>query len=373
VRRWRRIVNLMLTSRPLRFACLSVPFVLLAVAVPLLAASTQPKTQPNAQPKTNPALDAMARAASTFLANLDYEQSKLGALTFEDASRTEWHFVPKERPGLPLKKMNEAQRKAAHALVKTALSAPGHKKLTTIIGLEAVLAELEKNPVRRDPENYYVSIFGSPGASATWGWKIEGHHVSLNFTVVGGTLVATSPTFLGANPAEVRQGPQKGTRALGAEEDLGRTLLESLSPAQKARALFEATAPPDIITVASSKVDPLAVAGISVAEMGPASRQVLGTLLETYTSLMTPALAAERMAKVKAAGIDKIHFAWAGGTEKGDPHYYRVQGPTFLIEYDNTQNDANHVHTVWRDFHGDFGRDLLRDHLRGAHATPLAK
>jgi hypothetical protein len=207
-------------------------------------------------------------------------------------------------------------------------------------------------------------VFGTPSAKDTWGWRVEGHHISLHFTVVNGTMVASSPTFFGTNPAEVRDGPKKGLRILGGEEDAARALLGSLDASQRAKAIFDATAPGDMITMANVNITPLSPTGLGADAMTPAQRDLLMKLLDVYIGKMGPDIAADRLAKLRKAGVEKIGFAWAGDTERGKKHYYRVQGPTFLVEYDNTQNDGNHVHSVWRDFSGDFGRDLLREHLR---------
>lgn len=317
--------------------------------------------------KPSPSAAAMAKAATALVASLSEEQKGVATFSFEAPGRTEWHFVPQDRPGLTIKAMSPAQRKLAHALLKTGLSAAGYQKTTAIMSLERVLAQMENNPVRRDPEKYYFSVFGVPQAEGTWGWKAEGHHVSLNFTVVKGTLIASTPLFLGANPGEVRQGPRKGTRVLGKEEDEGRRFLMSLTEDQRQRAIFDQTAPPDVVTGAASKADPLTPVGLPAAELTPKQAQSLMDLLKLYATTVTPALASARMARVTEAGANKLVFGWAGGTKRGDPHYYRIAGPSFVVEYDNTQNEANHVHTVWRDYNNDFGRDLLRQHLSTDH------
>ena len=210
-------------------------------------------------------------------------------------------------------------------------------------------------------------MFGTPGAKAPWGWRVEGHHLSLHFVAGSGTAVSSSPAFFGTNPAEVRQGPETGKRLLGGQEDTARALLMALDPAQRATATFAADAPTDILTMTKVTIDPLTPGGLAASAMTPAQRTLLSQVIDAYTSKMADDIAADRKAKISAAGMDKITFAWAGGTERGVKHYYRVQGPTFLIEYDNTQNNGNHVHSVWRDFDGDFGRDLLRDHLKSVN------
>jgi hypothetical protein len=261
-------------------------------------------------------------------------------------------------------------------LIKAGLSQRGYLTATSIMDLEKVLGALEaaqraaaaqpprNAPLVRDPERYFFSVFGAPSPRDTWGWRVEGHHVSLHFTVVNGTLVAGAPTFFGSNPAEVREGPKKGLRILGAEEDAARALLDSLDQPQRAKAIIETTAPNDMVTMANVDIKPLSPLGITAEALKPNQRELLTRLIDVYVGFMAPDIAADRTAKLKKAGIDKIGFAWAGEVERGKKHYYRVQGPTFLIEYDNTQNDGNHIHSVWRDFDGDFGRDLLREHLK---------
>jgi hypothetical protein len=310
---------------------------------------------------------AMASAANAFLTALTSEQRQLAAHAFDGPTRQQFHFVPMERTGLPLKRMTPEQRALAHALLRTGLSQAGYDKITQIIELEKVLAEIEKNPVRRDPENYYFWVFGTPAAQGTWAWKAEGHHISLNFTVVKGTAFATTPQFLGANPAELRAGPQKGKRLLGAEEDVARELVSSFDAKTRSEVIFDAKALPEVLSYNTAKVDPLPPAGLPASRMSAAQKEILRRLLATYAGAMPAPLAAERLARAEKAGLEAIRFAWAGGTKRGEPHYYRVQGPTFLVEFDNTQNGGNHAHSVWRDFEGDFGRDLLREHLRAAH------
>src|SRR5436190_2071752 len=219
-------------------------------------------------------------------------------------------------------------------------------------------------PIVRDSERYFFSVFGTPSGKDTWGWRVEGHHVSLHFTVVNGALVAGAPAFFGSNPAEVREGAKKGLRILGAEEDAARALLDSLDQSQRAKAIIETAAPGDMLTMANVDIKPLSPAGITAEALKPNQRDLLMKLIDVYIGFMAPDIAADRTAKLKKAGVEKIGFAWAGEAERGKKHYYRVQGPSFLIEYDNTQNDGNHIHSVWRDFDGDFGRDLLREHLK---------
>ncbi len=319
---------------------------------------------------------AMSSSASKFLASLNAEQKAKANYQFDGTERQEWYFVPRNtRKGLPLKEMNEQQRKLAMDFLKAGLSAAGYQKATNIISLEPVLKELE-GPNRtwpRDHELYHVSIYGTPGARDRWAWSFEGHHLSLNFTVVKGELISNSPAFMGTNPAEVRQGERKGLRVLADEEDKGRALVSALDDKQKAAAIYDQKAPGDILTVNKLKIDPLKPDGISYGQLNQQQKELFNQLLAVYLGRMLDDVAAERRAKLKAAGLDKISFAWAGGLNRGDLHYYRLQGPTFLIEYDNTQNNGNHVHSVWRDFNGDFGADLLREHYKASPHNPVKK
>ena len=321
---------------------------------------------------------AMASAATKFLDSLTPEQRQEATFAFDADERLRWHFIPTEmypRKGLLVKQMTEPQRRLAHDLLKAGLSQRGYMTASQIMDLETVLDGIEAvqrtretsprgQPLVRDPEKYFFSIFGTPSTHDTWGWRVEGHHVSLHFNVVNGSLVAAAPTFFGSNPAEVREGPKKGLRILGAEEDGARALVESLDASQREKAIFKKEAPGDIITMANVKIDPLAPEGIPMSALNANQRALLTKLIDVYTGYMAADIAADRVARLKKAGEDKIVFAWAGPMERGKKHYYRVQGPTFLIEYDNTQNDANHIHSVWRDFNGDFGQDLLRDHVK---------
>ena len=319
----------------------------------------------------------MADAATRLLATLSPEQKQQATFPFDSSEREHWGFVPTEifaRHGLTIGSMSEPQRKLAHDLLKSGLSQKGYLTATSIMELENVLRVIEDagggdaaqgRRMERNPVKYFVSVFGTPSAHGSWGWRVEGHHVSLNFTIVNGTWLSATPQFFGSNPAEVRDGPKKGLRILADEEDSARALLMALDPPQRAKAVITVTAPGDIVTMNKVTIDPLAPAGVLAADLKPAQRDLLMRVIDAYASAMAADIAADRMAKLRQAGLEKIGFAWAGEAERGKKHYYRVQGPTFLIEYDNTQNDANHIHSVWRDFNGDFGRDLLREHLAG--------
>ena len=314
--------------------------------------------------RANPAAEEMAAAANKFLASLDAGQKAKATFEFKGDERSNWHFIPKTRKGLTLKEMTEEQRTLAKALLGTGLSQQGYDKATNIMCLEPVLHDLEgaARTFPRDPELYHFFIFGTPGAKETWGWRVEGHHVSASFTVVKGEFIADTPSFFGANPAEVRQGPRRGLRVLAGEEDLGRQMVKSLSEEQRKVAIIQTTAPKEIITEAKRKVQPLEIAGIPGSKLTSDQSDLLLKVIKEYLFRIRPDLANADLQKIGKAGMDKIYFAWAGGIERGEGHYYRVQGPTFLLEYDNTQNNNNHIHAVWRDFDNDFGEDLLLKH-----------
>jgi hypothetical protein len=309
----------------------------------------------------------MTLAAQHFLASLTPEQRAQATFPFQDDERQNWHFIPKERKGLPLLSMEPQQKALAHALLSAGLSQQGYIKAVSIMSLEDVLRIMENDDGnRRNPQKYYFSIFGEPSDTGTWGYRVEGHHLSQNFTVVNGKI-ADTPSFFGSNPAEVREGPRKGLRVLAAEEDLARDLLEALTPEQKKVAIVDATAYPDILTAASRKAalkgQP---SGLSAAKMTKKQVDLLQTLLSDYAANVPEQLAQTRLEHIRKAGTN-LFFAWAGVEQRGGPHYYRIQAPTFLIEYDNTQNGANHIHSVWRDYNGDFGLDLLAQHYEQNH------
>ena len=308
----------------------------------------------------------MLTATDAFLASLSAAQRSKAVFAFDDAERINWHFVPRARRGLPLKEMSAGQRELARGILRAGLSQRGYLTANTIIDLELVLREMGENPTFRDPELYYFTVFGTPSRATPWGFRTEGHHLSLNFTLVRDTLIATAPTFFGANPAEVRSGARRGLRALAAEEDIGRELVLSLDERQRPRALISTDAPRDIVTGNAARVEPLSPIGIRVTELRPEQAAILVRLLDVYLGRMADPVAARRRAALERTDFDKVAFAWAGSTRRGEAHYYRIQGPSFLVEYDNTQNGANHIHSVWRDFDGDFGRDLLREHYRSA-------
>ncbi|MBI4477212.1 MAG: DUF3500 domain-containing protein [Acidobacteria bacterium] len=320
------------------------------------------------QPRGVTPVDKMFSAARDFLATLDAAQVATVKIAFDAEERFNFHFIPRERKGLSLKAMTPAQQKAALELVKTGLSEQGFTKAETIRSLENVLRELEKGGrIVRDPELYFITMFGEPSRTGVWGWRYEGHHIAQNWTIVNGLGIATSPQFFGANPAEVRDGPMKSTRALAGEEDLARKLIESLTPEQRSAAIVGESAPRDIVTGAERQAAILSDNGVAFASLTKDQQAMLVAVVEAYAHAQPRELAFDRLQKIRKAGLEKVKFAWMGSLQRGQGHYYRIQGPTFLIEYDNTQNNANHIHSVWRDFKGDFGRDLLAEHYKSAH------
>jgi hypothetical protein len=311
---------------------------------------------------------AMRNAAKALVASLDAAQRAKIQWPFDSEERLNWHYVPIARKGLPLKEMTEPQRTAALALLGTGLSAAGMTRAQTIRNLEDVL-KAQGDRIVRDRDLYFFTIFGNPD-SGSWGWRYEGHHISQNWTIAGGRAIATTPAFFGANPAEVMTGPFAGTRALAAEEDLARLLLASFTEEQRRLVIVSATSPTEIVTTDSRQAAILANTGLAAGQMTSKQQGLLMSLIEEHASAQVSALAAERLEKIRAAGLSAVRFAWMGAAEKGPgkSHYYRIQGPTFLIEYDNTQDNANHQHVVWRDFNGDFGRDVLGEHYARDHA-----
>lgn len=308
----------------------------------------------------DPAMELVA-AGQKFLASLRKDQSALATIPFADKERLNWHYIPRERKGVPFKVLTPAQRDAADMLLQTSLSEDGLQKARAIRRLEEVLRAQSGSSIR-DPGLYYVSIFGTPAEKSEWGWRVEGHHLSLNFTLRNGHVVSTTPFFFGANPATVGEGPQKGIRVLAAEEEMGRALLHTFTGTLRKKVLIEVSAPADIVTGASQKVQLGAPIGVSMREMTQEQGRLLTELIGLYAHRLRKELADEELSKLHAAGLENVFFAWAGGSEPGQPHYYRIQGPTFVVEYDNTQDNANHIHTVWRDFDHDFGLDPLRAH-----------
>jgi hypothetical protein len=311
---------------------------------------------------------AMTSAANAFLAALTPQQRTEAALPFDTPLRRDWHNIPKEdRKGVEFGELNAEQQKLALALLRSALSDDGYDKALKIMSLENNLREGEKNlsgaPLR-DPERYFITIFGEPTDKGTWGWSFEGHHFSQNFVVHDGKVVGDTPSFWGANPATVKifvdGGPEVGTRTLAQEEQLAFNLLSSLDASQRAAALIADKAPADYRGPGQPEPPRAAPEGIQAAKLNDAQRETLQSLLAAYCNNLAPELAAARLAEIAAAGHDRVYFAWLGATEPGVGHAYRIQGPTFLLELVNIQSDpagnpANHIHSVWRSLSHDFG------------------
>jgi len=310
----------------------------------------------------------MAQAAQQFVNVLSAEQKMKALIDFDSKERTNWYFVPREdkqkkstRKGLPLKDMNAAQKKAALALVAAGTSAAGNEKAVTIMSLEAILRDLEKGSgPTRDPEWYFFSIFGNPSKSGKWGWRVEGHHLSLNFTLDGTEVLSATPAFFGANPAEGKSGPRKGHRTLAAVEDLAIELFKTLDDDQKKVAYRETGFPDPAAEQTFVKTRIGAPTGLAAAKMTQKQRGLLMKLVEAYANRMPAEIAEAELRGVRQAGVDKIQFAYTGGTEPGKGHTYRVQGPTLVIEFlnvqaDSARNPANHIHSLQRNPAGDFG------------------
>ena len=316
------------------------------------------------------AASLMTECAKRLLAALDADQQAKATFPFDTEERMNWHFIPRERKGLPLREMTPYQKHLAGALLAAGLSQTGFIKAVTIMSLEDVLKVIENDSgERRNPEKYYFSVFGTPSDNGTWAYRVEGHHLSQNYTMVNGNVI-DAPSFFGANPAEVRQGPRKGLRTLAREDDLGIELMHTLDELEQKVAIVDPTAYPEILTAASRKAalrgQP---SGLSASKMNAMQFDALMTLIEEHARNVPDELAKARLAQMNKAGRN-IYFAWSGGIKAGDPHYYRLQTPDFLIELDDTQDNANHIHSVWRDFRGDFGEDLLQQHYHASHRSP---
>ncbi len=299
-----------------------------------------------------------------FVHSLNDAQIKKGLFPFDEMNRYEWHYLPAAmvaRNGIGVKELDSNQKQLLYIFLQAFLSKQGFVRTRNIMDMELVLKELEPNNPIRIPENYFISIYGWPEKDSTWGWKFSGHHVALNFTLVGDQL-AFAPFFFGAYPAEVKTGPKKGMRILKDEEDLGFQLIRSMTSKQKKAAIFQLKAFTDIVTTNAAEVGKLDGVGIHAGALTADQNKVLNDLIEVYLKSMPSEVANRRIKRMATEDRNEIRFGWAGEQEMGKPHYYRVQGKTFLIEFDNTQAQANHIHTVWRDFNGDFGRDLIREH-----------
>jgi hypothetical protein len=315
----------------------------------------------------------MADAANTFLKTLSPEQKKETMLSYTDSARFDWNFTPRARKGLTFKGMDANQRKTAMAMVSLVLSQEGYSKTEQIIDLENVLRVVETRPANdtyRDPENYAFLIFGTPGTDP-WGWRMEGHHLSLHFSSMNGQVTYT-PSFMGSNPGQVlAEVPQKGKRILKAEQDLAFDLLNSLNEAQAKKASLGVKAPNEMFTSNSRKASLQKIEGIPMGELTAEQKVVFKNLIMAYLQRYHITLKNQQWSQLEKSGLDQIHFAWMGDQKpeigSGHGHYYRIHGPTFLIEFDNTQNGGNHIHSVVRDLTNDFGEDMLKAHYEKGH------
>jgi hypothetical protein len=321
--------------------------------------------------------ERLSDAVSAWLDGLDGDQRAAAMFAFDDPDRFVWAFTPGDRRGLALRDMGPPQREAAIATLRAAMSGRGAAEATAIIALEAVLGEIERaggrsNGPRRDPVLYWFAVFGDPAARGgePWMWRVGGHHVAIHMTVAEGQIIGSSPSFLGANPAVIPNGPRRGERTLTGEETLARELLAILPETARRVAVVDPVAPPEILTSNAASADANRLPrGLSWTDMPPAAQNSLEGLIRLYLGRAADDTAAEDWRRAVAAGLAETTFAWAGPTEPGRGHYYAVLGPRLLIEYDNTQNGANHIHAVWRDLANDWGEDLLGAHYRSAHRT----
>ena len=364
----------------------------------------------------------LAAAATAWLDSLDPDQRRLAAWPFpSDGERERWFYTPTDHGGLPLAAMTQRQQSLAFQVLAEGLSPAGFNTVVTVMGLENILDRNENfrqqmagRDRTRSPELYYLRVFGVPGPGGAWSWRWGGHHISVNVLVIDGHVRSTTPCFFGADPADSPLLGPHFLRPLGAVEDLGRELVRSLNPQQLTTAVISPAPPMDVVSANRAQVRPgdgpmsladvwrdppsdamkerlgalearmasilgfgpealeavrltLGPSGVEAAQLAPAQQEILRALLDTYLGRMPRDIATEEAAKYAGDGLSALSFAWAGGLEKGQPHYYRVSGPRILVEYDNTQNEVNHIHAVWRDPVNDFGADVLGAHLRTSH------
>lgn len=313
----------------------------------------------------------LADEANKFISTLSPELKLVALFPLDTTERSNWTIVPRKRNGVRVKDMTEAQREAATALLRASLSAQGYKKAYDIMKNETILREVEgrsEEDPYRDPVNYSFTIFGTPSKTAAWGWRLEGHHLSLNFFSNKGNLTASTPSAMGANPGIVLSGPHKGAELLKLETDLGFALVNSLSKTQLSEARFSETALPEMLTLAKREAEVLEPKGLVYSKLNVAQKKMFDDLLNVYVKNYQLGFSEKLLAKIKKAGMENLFFAWSGSLKPGAGHYYRIQGPMLLIEYDNTQNNANHVHTAVRDLQSDFGYDILKEHYLKEHS-----
>jgi hypothetical protein len=312
----------------------------------------------------------LSDTANAFLKLLDSELKAQIQFKFDDAERFNWHYVPRGREGVSLHDLTQPQLDAALNLLKASLSVQGYKKATDVMALESVLRDVENRPADdpyRDPKKFYFSIFGAPGIDTPWGWRLEGHHISLNFSALDNKIQSSTPSFLGSNPATVPSGKRKGEQILKDESGLAFSLVNAFSAGQLKTVVISEDAYSDILSENKRKASPLTPNGIFYKEMSEQQKKMFMSLLDVYVKNYEFGFSAKLMDKIKKAGIENLSFAWAGSLKPGKGHYYRIQGPMLLIEFDNTQNNANHIHTVVRDLTNDFAEDILREHYAKEH------
>lgn len=329
---------------------------LLAIGIPVAAAAV---ARVNQQPGAK-----MTEAATKLLEGLPEELKDQASFGFDDPERINWHFIPRDRKGAVLKAMTPDQRELAKGLLRAGTSESGYQTALNVMMLEAILRDIENTERARQIRNpllYYVSIFGKPSNEGTWGWKFEGHHLCVNYTVKGGVVIAETPLFYGANPGKVPSGPHEGLRTLPREEDLARKLYTSLQGDKRKKATIAEKAPPEIQSgTQNTEPKSLPLDGIAYSDLGDEQKKLIDQILHVYVDKHPPEISSKLLGQVNDAGKDQIHFGWAGPDGVGQPHYYRIQGPTFIIEYNNTQNNANHIHSVWRNKSGEFGTQLAK-------------
>ncbi len=321
-------------------------------------------------PSASPMLGAWQALAS----RLSPEQMQAAEFSFDDSIRHEWFYTPVDRVGLRIGDLDADQMTDLRTLLDDGLGANGTEQAFKIVQLEELLFSTSGGREMRNPGNYYLMMFGEPTTEGSWAWRFEGHHFSASFTIVDNHLVSGTPAFFGGNPALVPEDSEvhAGLSPFSREQDLGFELLNSFDEGQRARVILAGEAPQDILTENFQRAEMGAPEGISVADINDVQHAILMELMDVYGDRMNPTLLDYQMAKIRQAGVERVHFAWAGSTEPGEGHYYRIQGPTFVIEYDNTQNNANHIHSVWRDFEDDFGYEPLRQHLAVDHHLDMS-
>lgn len=313
----------------------------------------------------HPVTSEMTNAAKTFLACLNDAQKKQATFTFKNEERENWHFVPMVRAGLRFGELKAHQQHLAFGLLGTGLSQKGLLTATQIMTLEQILADRGGDPEHRNTEKYYLAIFGDPTNEKPWGWRFEGHHLSLNFTVMDHRVIGF-PAFFGTNPAELKKGPLKGMRPLGEIEDAARKLALSLKSSDKSP-VFSEKAVKEILTHQDRSAEAQEVQGVNSKNLSASELEQLLSVIQEVSGFLRRDLTGEPLRKISSLQRKDLSFGWAGPLEKGKGHYFRIQGKDFLIEYANTQNDANHAHLVWRDLKNDFGRDVLKKHYERGH------